>query len=99
MSYGDLMDDLSSAWRIVDASDEPETGDKYWVHTLKTVFDEMEALGLSKPIPKPVAKNADARGRIPLRKHLLKRLSVVAGQRKISSQAVYSTADWEIVIP
>ena len=54
MSYGDLMDDLSSAWREVDAPDSiPETGDKYWVHTLKTVFEELEALGLSKPIPKP----------------------------------------------
>lgn len=46
--------DLSSAWREVDAPDSiPETGDKYWVHTLKTVFEELEALGLSKPIPKP----------------------------------------------
>jgi hypothetical protein len=38
------MDDLNSAWRMVDAPDVPETGDKYWVHTLKTVFDEMEAI-------------------------------------------------------
>ena len=30
---------------MIDASDEPKTGDKYWVHTLKTVFEEMEALG------------------------------------------------------
>lgn len=56
MSYGDLMDDLNSAWRMVDASDAPETGDKYWVHTLKTVFEELEALGLSKPIPQPEPK-------------------------------------------
>jgi hypothetical protein len=57
MSYGDLMDDLSSAWRKVDAPEElPETGDKHWVHTLKTVFDELEVLGLSKPIPKPEPK-------------------------------------------
>lgn len=56
MSYGDLMDDLASAWRMADAPGEPETGDKYWVHTLKTVFEEMEALGLSKPIPQPVPK-------------------------------------------
>ena len=56
MSYGDLMDDLNSAWRMVDATDVPETGDKYWVHTLKTVFDELEALGLSKPIPQPEPK-------------------------------------------
>ena len=56
MSYGDLMDDLSTAWRMKDAPGEPSTGDKYWVHTLKTVFEELEALGLSKPIPQPVAK-------------------------------------------
>ena len=57
MSYGDLMDDLASAWRMVDAPDDlPETGDKYWVHTLKTEFEELEALGLSKPIPMPQPK-------------------------------------------
>lgn len=56
MSYGDLMDDLNSAWRMLDAPDVPETGDKYWVHTLKTVFVELEALGLSKPIPIPEPK-------------------------------------------
>ena len=56
MSYGDLMDDLNSAWRMVDAPDGPETGDKYWVHTLKTVFEELEALGLSKPVPQPEPK-------------------------------------------
>ena len=43
ISYGDLMDDLSSAWRKVNAPEGlPETGDKHWVHTLKTVFDELE---------------------------------------------------------
>ncbi len=56
MSYGDLIDDLNSAWRMADAPDDPETGDKYWVHTLKTVFEELEALGLSKPIPQPEPK-------------------------------------------
>ena len=77
MSYGDLMDDLSSAWRMVDSSDEPETGDKYWVHTLKTVFDEMEAPGLSKPIPKPVAKK---RGRP--RKNPVEETSTQAPKRR-----------------
>ena len=56
MSYGDLMEDLSSAWRMVDSPAEPETGDGKWVHTLKPEFEELEALGLSKPIPQPVAK-------------------------------------------
>ncbi len=62
MSYGDLMDDLSSAWRRTDAPDDPSTDDGYWVHTLKIVFEELEALGLSKPIPKPLPRK---RGRKP----------------------------------
>ena len=56
MSYGDLMDDLNSAWRKVDAPEEPATNDNGWVHTNVSVFEELEALGLSKPIPKPEPK-------------------------------------------
>lgn len=52
-TYGELMDDLSSAWRMVDAPDPPRSNDGYWVHTLKYVFEELEALGLSTPEPKP----------------------------------------------
>ena len=62
MSYGELMDDLSSAWRKTDAPEDPATDDGYWIHTLKIVFDELEALGLSKPVPKPEPKK---RGRKP----------------------------------
>ena len=62
MSYAELIDDLSSAWRRADASGDPVTGDEYWVHTLQIVFDELEALGLSKPVPKPAPKK---RGRKP----------------------------------
>ena len=62
MSYAELMDDLSSAWRLADSPMEPSTYDGYWVHTLQTVFVELEALGLSKPIPKPEPKK---RGRKP----------------------------------
>jgi len=53
MSYGELMDDLSGAWRKVDAPDCPKSDDGFWVHTLQTVFTELEALGLSEPTPKP----------------------------------------------
>lgn len=56
MSYGDLMDDLSSAWRMKNAPEPPSTDDAYWVHTLKSVSDELEALGLSLPAPKPIPK-------------------------------------------
>lgn len=56
VSYGELLDDLSSAWRMVDSPEVPATDDGFWVHTLSYVFDELEALGLSKPIPKPAPK-------------------------------------------
>ena len=56
------MDDLSSAWRRTDAPEEPATDDGYWVHTLQIVFEELETLGLSKPIPKPAPQK---RGRKP----------------------------------
>lgn len=62
MSYGDLMDDLSSAWRRTDAPKDPSTDDGYWAHTLNTVFEELEALGLFKPVPKTEPKK---RGRKP----------------------------------
>lgn len=64
MSYGELMEDLSSAWRKVDAPAEPETGDGYWVHTLKYVEEELEILRLSKPEPKPETE-PKKRGRKP----------------------------------
>ena len=56
MSYGDILDDLSSSWRIVDSPEEATTDDGCWVHTLGYVFDELEALGLSKAVPKPAPK-------------------------------------------
>ena len=56
MSYGDLLEDLSSAWRKTDSPDDPATDDGCWVHTLKTVFEELELLGLSKPVPQPKPK-------------------------------------------
>lgn len=62
MTYSELMDDLSSAWRKVDAPAEPAFNDGYWVHTLLTVHEELEALGLSKPERKPQPKK---RGRKP----------------------------------
>ena len=56
MSFDELMDDLASAWRKTDAPAEPATEDDGWVHTLQIVFDELEALGLSKPAPKSEPK-------------------------------------------
>lgn len=62
MTYGELMDDLSSAWRRTDAPKDAATDDGYWIHTLQIVFDELEVLGLSKPVPKPESMK---RGRKP----------------------------------
>jgi hypothetical protein len=56
MSYGELMDDLSSAWRMKNAPEPPSSDDGQWIHTLISVFDELESLGLSLPAPKPAAK-------------------------------------------
>jgi hypothetical protein len=56
MSYGELMDDLSSAWRMKDAPEPPSSVDSYWVHTLNYVLTELEALGLSVPASKPIPK-------------------------------------------
>jgi hypothetical protein len=64
MSYGDMMDDLSSAWRRVDAPQKPASDDGYWIHTLNTVFDELEALGLSTPAPKPAPKKEAALAKV-----------------------------------
>lgn len=65
MSYGELMDDLSSAWRRVDAPANPRTDDGGWVHTLVTVFEELEALGLSQPVPKPEPKKRGRKKKEP----------------------------------
>lgn len=56
MSYKDLMDDLSSAWRMVDSPELPRSDDGCWVHTITCVFEELEALGLSIPILNPQTK-------------------------------------------
>jgi hypothetical protein len=56
MSYGELMDDLSSAWRMKDAPVPPSRDDGHWVHTLNYVFDELESLELSVPLAKPAPK-------------------------------------------
>ncbi|MDD6450928.1 MAG: transposase [Lachnospiraceae bacterium] len=55
-SYGDLLEDLSEVWREADAPDHAATNDGHWIHTMEYEFSELEALGLSEPIPKPVPK-------------------------------------------
>lgn len=55
-SYGDLIEDLSEVWRDADAPEHAATNDGHWIHTLEYEFTELEALGLSEPIPKPTPK-------------------------------------------
>lgn len=56
MTYGELMEDLSSAWRMADAPENAASYDGKWVHTLPSVFKELEILGLSTPPPKDKPK-------------------------------------------
>lgn len=62
LSYNELLDDLSSAWRKIDAPEVAATDDGGWIHTMLYVFEELESLGLSIPVPKPEPKK---RGRKP----------------------------------
>lgn len=79
------MDDLSSAWRRTDAPPEPRSDDGYWVHTLKCVFEELEALGLSIPKPKPEPRK---RGRKPKDPEAVKPKRPRGRPRKDANQSV-----------
>lgn len=94
VSYGDLMDDLSSAWRRTDAPPEPRSDDGYWVHTLKGVFEELEAPGLSIPEPRPEPKKRGASPKIRMPSSLRGRV-VDQGRMQTSLSGLYSPTDWE----
>lgn len=48
-SYGEIMEDLSSAWRVKEGeSDFPSENDGKWIHTIPSVMEEMKMLGLLK---------------------------------------------------
>lgn len=63
ISFGDLMEDLSTAWRKTGGTEKPVSNDNQWVHTLAFVFDELEALGLSEKATKPeeIEKNCSCK--------------------------------------
>jgi len=65
MSYGDLMEDLASAWRYTDAQGLPKSYDKKWIHTLPSVFVLLEKLGLSEPIEKNQKKRGRPKSAVP----------------------------------
>ena len=69
-TFGDLMDDLSSAWRLIDAPKEARSDDDGWVHALAFVKSELEILGLSTPPAKPEPKK---RGRKPKDKSVVEK--------------------------
>lgn len=54
MSYGDIMDDLNSAWRKIGTATDPREDDDAWVHTIPKVHKQLIALGLSKAAAIPV---------------------------------------------
>ena len=56
LTYGELMEDLSSAWRESDSTGKPRSADKKWVHTLPFVLVLLEKLGLSEPLIKESRK-------------------------------------------
>jgi hypothetical protein len=80
MTYGEIMDDLMSAWRRVDAPIQAATDDGYWVHTLNNVFEELETLGLSKAVKKPEPQK---RGRKPNPDKIIKQKRPRGRPRKI----------------
>ena len=41
VSYKELLEDLNSAWRTVNAPTPARTDDGCWVHTLEFVFEEL----------------------------------------------------------
>lgn len=61
MSFKELMDDLSFTWRMVDSPEPSKSDDDGWEHTINCVFEELEALGLSTPVPSVPPKK---RGRL-----------------------------------
>lgn len=66
MTYQELMEDLTDAWRIADAPEETHSDDGYWVHVSEGIFPELEVMGLSLPVPKPAPKK-----RVRHRKNLI----------------------------
>ena len=50
MTYGQMLEDLKSAWRKVDAPEEPESNDGYWGEMTLSDMKTLELLELSKPV-------------------------------------------------
>ncbi len=96
MSYKDLMDDLSSAWRMVDAPAPPHSDDSYWVHTIVSVFEELETLGYPYQFQSQHQRSVAGQRRNLQSPNLIVQ---EAGQGRIAPRLplLYSTADWESI--
>ena len=66
MTYQELMEDLTDAWRLTDAPEEAHSDDGHWVHVSEGIFPELEAMGLSIPAPKPAPKKRGRPRKKPL---------------------------------
>ena len=66
MTYQELMEDLTDAWRLADAPEEAHSDDGSWVHVSEGIFPELEAMGLSIPVPKPAPKKRGRPRKNPL---------------------------------
>lgn len=60
------MEDLTDAWRLADAPEEAHSDAGHWVHVSEGIFPELEAMGLSIPIPKSDPKRRERPRKKPL---------------------------------
>ena len=96
MSYKDLMDDLSSAWRMVDSPAPPRSDDGFWVHTITCVFvcsRSLKPLVCQYRLRERNRRNAVGRRRNRRSKNRNVREGVQGRIPDLPS--LYSTADWE----
>ena len=63
MSYGELIDDLPSAWRSTDAITKPRIYDSRWVYTLGRCSKNLKHLVYHSLFQKPSQINGDGRKR------------------------------------
>lgn len=62
MTYGDMMDSLSQAWRKTSAgTDMPESHDDKWLNPTNQDYEIMEALGICRAKPKTTRKRGRPR--------------------------------------
>ena len=66
MTYQELMENLTDAWRLVNVPEEAHDNDGNRNHMSEEIFPELEAMGFPIPIPKHVQKKTGS----PRKNHL-----------------------------